>query len=71
MHVNLLQHCVQAIDVSINLAIALQWTFTDTSTPKKTKQSSNYNYFGRRVSVLFDDGKYVGVIIGKDLKSGK
>jgi len=33
MHVNLLQHCVQAIDVSINLAITLQWTFTDTFTP--------------------------------------
>jgi len=72
MHVNLLQHCVQAIDVSINLAITLQWTFTDTSTPKRAKQSSNYNYFGRRVSVLFDDGKkYVGVIIGKDPKGGK
>ena len=68
MHVNLLQHCVQAIDMFINLAITLQWTFTDTSTPKRAKQSSNYNYFG---SVLFDDGKYVGVIIGKDLKSGK
>ena len=35
MHVNLLQHCVQAIDVSINLAITLQWNFTDTSTPKR------------------------------------
>ena len=55
MHVNLLQHCVQAIDMSINLAITLQWTFTDTSTPKRAKQSSNY--FGRMVSVFFDDGK--------------
>jgi len=70
MHVNLLQHCVQAIDMSINLAITLQWTFTDTFTPKRAKQSSHY--FGRRVSVLFDDWKkYVGVIIGNDLKSGK
>ena len=70
MHVNLLQHCVQAIDMSINLAITLQWTFTDTSTPKRAKQSSNY--FGRMVSVFFDDGKkYVGAIVGKDLKSGK
>ena len=39
MHVNLLQHCVQAIDMFINLAITLQWTFTDTSTPKRAKQS--------------------------------
>ena len=73
MHVNLLQHCVQAIDVSINLAITLQWTFTDISTPKWAKQSSNY--FGRRASaseVLFDDGKkYAEAIVSKDLKSGK
>jgi len=42
----------------------------DPSTPKRAKQSSNY--FGRRVSLIFDDRKkYVGVIIGKDLKSGQ
>jgi len=57
--------------VSINLAITLQWTFTDTLTPKRAKQSSHY--FGRRVSaseVLFDDRKkYVGATVSKDMKS--
>ena len=58
------------MEVSVYLAIVLQWTFTDISKPKKSKQSTNY--FGRRVSVLFDDGKeYLGVIIGKDPKSGQ
>jgi len=56
--------------ISVYLVIVLQWIFTEISKPKKAKQSTNY--FGRRVSVLFDDGKeYVGVIIGKDSKSSE
>ena len=56
--------------IHFNQHYTLQSTFTDTSTPKRAKQSSNY--FGKRVSVLFDDRKkYVGVIISKGLKSGQ
>lgn len=34
---------------------------------KKTTSKETRNYFGRKVSVLFDDGKrYLGIITGKD-----
>ena len=60
------------MEVSVYLAIVLQWTFTDISKTKKSKQSTNYELLWKKGELLFDDGKeYLGFIIGKDPKSGQ